>query len=209
MNREPSLINVLGRDWYLKLSLVVRDCDWIVEVYEHTGYLSGKTFNYLNIEYNRTYSWGKKGIDNPARGVRILEGESELSSCLVTSSGGASWLGCDSCAVHGKYLYITVGNRVFSLLLPELQLGWTQVVDMASCFGVRVVNETQCIIANGECEISRLDFNGELVWQVVGKDVFMRPLALDRGYIIVKDFQRCQYRISIEDGSVEIDSSVS
>jgi len=71
-------------------------------------------------------------------------------------------------------LLITCGYEVFCILLPSLKLLWHTQVDMATCFEIAPYQDDY--ITHGEMEISRLNRQGEILWQFSGKDIFVSPI---------------------------------
>ena len=78
-----------------------------------------------------------------------------------------------SALLDGDRLLITCGNEVYCLLLPTIKVCWHTQVDMATCF--EIVPYQDDYITHGEVEISRLNRQGEILWQFSGKDIFVSP----------------------------------
>lgn len=49
----------------------------------------------------------------------------------------------NSALIQGGVLYLAIGNQVYNLSLPDLNLFWYQEVDPGSCFGIYFSNENQ------------------------------------------------------------------
>ena len=71
-------------------------------------------------------------------------------------------------------LLVASGNIVFCVLLPSLELLWHTQVDMATCFEIAPYQDDY--ITHGEVEISRLNRQGQILWQFSGKDIFVAPI---------------------------------
>ena len=71
-------------------------------------------------------------------------------------------------------LLVASGNIVFCVFLPSLELLWHTQVDMATCFEIAPYQDDY--ITHGEVEISRLNKQGEILWQFSGKDIFVSPI---------------------------------
>ena len=130
--------------------------------------------------------------------VNCQNGESH--SCILLAGGGASSVHENSALVHGEKLLVAVGNFVCCLLLPKLDIEWRTKTDWATCFGIYHLPEHKCYISHGECDIARLSYSGEVMWQTSGKDIFTGDFFLREDFIEVVDFNDERYRIDIEEG---------
>ena len=106
--------------------------------------------------------------------IYLYKAEEEIKSIVLTAGGSVSSLWEKSALLDGDRLLIACGNEVFCILLPSLELLWHTQVDMATCF--EVVPYQDDYITHGEMEISRLNRQGEILWQFSGKDIFVSPI---------------------------------
>ena len=109
----------------------------------------------------------------PQIAVYLYQAEEEIKNVVLTGGGSVSSLWEKSALLDGNRLLIACGNEVFCLLLPSLELLWHTQVDMATCF--EIVPYQDDYITHGEVEISRLNKQGEILWQFSGKDIFVSP----------------------------------
>ena len=116
----------------------------------------------------------EKEAHPPQVAVYLYKAEEEIKSIVLTAGGSVSSLWEKSTLLDGDRLLITCGNEVFCLLLPSLELLWHTQVDMATCF--EIVPYQDDYITHGEVEISRLNRQGEILWQFSGKDIFVSPI---------------------------------
>jgi hypothetical protein len=119
---------------------------------------------------------------------------------MLTASGGASTVHAHSALVHDGSVIVAVGSHVCALRLPGLDLGWSVVVDQATCFGVYYSAKHDCYISHGEIEVSRVALDGRIVWSANGKDIFSEGFALHDDYAEVVDFNHETYRIDLATG---------
>ena len=110
----------------------------------------------------------------PQVAVYLYETEEEIKSIVLTAGGSVSSLWEKSALLDGDRLLVACGNEVFCILLPTLELLWHTQVDMATCF--EIVPYQDDYITHGEVEISRLNWQGEILWQFSGKDIFVSPI---------------------------------
>ena len=175
-----------------------------IEVRDESSYIPNSTDNkfiydvefWLNDEEN--YVSSKHGIV-----VSCQNGKSR--SCVLLAGGGASGVHENSALVHDEKLLVAAGNFVCCLLLPKLDVEWRTKSDWATCFGIYHSPKHKCYISHGECDIARLSYSGEIVWQTSGKDIFTGSFILNEDFISVVDFNDEGYRISIEEGVCRLD----
>ena len=105
--------------------------------------------------------------------VYLYKAEEEIENVVLTAGGSVSSLWEKSALLDGDRLLITCGNEVYCLLLPTIKVCWHTQVDMATCF--EIVPYQDDYITHGEVEISRLNRQGEILWQFSGKDIFVSP----------------------------------
>ena len=109
----------------------------------------------------------------PQIAVYLYEAEEELNHILLSGAGTANVISEKNTLLNQDQLLVACGNIVFCLLLPTLELLWHTQVDMATCF--EIVPYQDDYITHGEVEISRLNKQGEILWQFSGKDIFVSP----------------------------------
>jgi len=113
----------------------------------------------------------EKEAHPPQVAVYLYKAEEEIKSIVLTAGGSVSSLWEKSALLDGDRLLVACGNEVFCILLPTLELLWHTQVDMATCF--EIVAYQDDYITHGEVEISRLNKQGEILWQFSGKDIFV------------------------------------
>ena len=115
----------------------------------------------------------EKEAHRPQVAVYLYKAEEEIKSIVLTAGGSVSSLWEKSALLDGDRLLITCGNEVYCLLLPTIKVCWHTQVDMVTCF--EIVPYQDDYITHGEVEISRLNRQGEILWQFSGKDIFVWP----------------------------------
>lgn len=125
-------------------------------------------------------------------------------SCVLIAGGGGTRVQENSALVDGEKLLVAVGNYVCALQLPMLEVEWQTQTDLVTCFGIYHSPKHKCYISHGECDIGRLSYSGEIIWQASGKDIFTGELILHKDFISVVDFNNESYRIDIETGSCKL-----
>ena len=115
----------------------------------------------------------EKEAHPPQVAVYLYKAEEEIKSIVLTGGGSVSSLWEKSALLDGDRLLITCGNEVYCLLLSTIKVCWHTQVDIATCF--EIVPYQDDYITHGEVEISRLNRQGEILWQFSGKDIFVSP----------------------------------
>ena len=134
-------------------------------------------------------------------GIRIYENEEPIGKVLLVADT-YNVLSEKGILLDNDRLLIACGNEVFCILLPTLELLWHTQVDMATCF--QIVAYQDDYITHGEVEISRLNKQGEILWQFSGKDIFVSPTERTPAFkttpqgIDLVDFNYEEYHIDYE-----------
>ena len=138
-----------------------------------------------------------------AHGVIVGDLESPEASAILLGVGGATGIHIDSMAHNGNICFIAVGDALFSLKVPSLELQWCQKVDFATCFGVYWIESENCLITWGEVEVCRLTASGEIVWTASGADIFTEGFEIQNGHIELTDFNNDKYQVDIRTGKIK------
>ncbi len=125
----------------------------------------------------------EKEVHPPQVAVYLYKAEEEIKSIVLTAGGSVSSLWEKSALLDGDRLLVACGNEVFCILLPTLELLWYTQVDMATCF--EIVPYQHDYITHGEVEISRLNKQGEILWQFSGKDIFVSPTERTPSFTLI------------------------
>ena len=116
----------------------------------------------------------ERTFHTPQVAVYLYQSEEKIISVLLEGEGCACEIGKENVLLDDDRLLVASGNIVFCVLLPSLELLWHTQVDMATCFEIAPYQDDY--ITHGEVEISRLNKQGEILWQFSGKDIFVSPI---------------------------------
>jgi outer membrane protein assembly factor BamB len=144
--------------------------DLQVSIFNDTDYNPGSVDN--SRSYNHVYT-NKDHSDYlylTKHGIIVYKNEELLNSALVISSGGATAIHETSFLIDNDTFLICCADSIFCLTLPELNLVWRTMADMATCFEIFKYQDTY--IVHGELEISCIDKNGNIIWSFSGTDIF-------------------------------------
>jgi hypothetical protein len=131
-------------------------------------------------------------------GIKIYK-DGLYKTAIVMANGGSTGIGVDMAIVDGQSLVLTCCNKVFNLQLPNLQLNWLIIADMATCFSIYQYEDNY--IVHGEVEITRLDRFGKIIWQVGVRDIFVNidhtgsTFQMHDEYIELMDWQGFRYKL--------------
>jgi outer membrane protein assembly factor BamB len=147
------------------------------------------TYNFVYFdpnEYHFSNIWG----------IKIFQYEELLRSAVIGSGGGGTSPHETSVIIQDDSIYFCCGDSVFCLSIPDLQLIWKTKADTVTCFQI-FYNEDYFII-HGEMEITKIDHNGNIIWQRRGNDIFLTlegkdDFVITNKHIIATDFKYEKY----------------
>lgn len=174
--------------------------DYTTEKYKITIY-SDPTFTEGSVDninnYNFVYFDKSEYVFPTVLGIKIFHENKLLKSAVVGSIGGGSGIHETSTIIEDDRALICCSDSVFCLSIPELSLLWKTKADQATCF--EIFKHKDDYIVHGELEISRIDKNGEIVWQQGGRDIFTTlegkdGFAITDEYILATDWENRKYK---------------
>ncbi len=118
----------------------------------------------------------------------------------VLNNGGASGLHEHCYVIDDITLLLCVGDPIFCLGIPSLELLWISQVDSACCFGIYKISDG--FIIHGELEITRINTSGNIVWQHSGSDIFTTAkggdtFKIENDIIYAKSWDHRRYKFSL------------
>ena len=135
--------------------------------------------------FAKIYSLDEDYENSTQIGIQIFDNDEIVSSAMIGATGGASGIHKTSQIVKGNRITICCSDTVFCLSIPELELNWKIKSDEATCFEIFELKEDY--IVHGELEISRISWNGEIVWQRAGADIFTTLEGKDDDFLVAED----------------------
>jgi hypothetical protein len=125
---------------------------------------------------------------------------------LIQSSGGSTTIHKTSFVAEPDRLVICCSNTVFCLSIPDLLLLWKTEADDVTCF--QIFKHQSDYIIHGELAISRINHNGEVLWQRSGGDIFVKMHSLEEDFVItdnhilVTDWENRRYKFDFNGNSI-------
>ena len=151
-------------------------------------------------QYNKIYEPedDKEYKPSSQHGIRIYNGEEEISSAILLAGAGATVVADHSALIHNNHLIARCSNMVVSLTIPKLDLRWMLAADMVSCFTIHEYQDTY--ITHGELSVTRIDQLGNVIWEFGGGDIFLRldqtdSFRMNPKSILLTDFGGTTYEI--------------
>lgn len=134
-------------------------------------------------------------------GIKVFEDSKLLTSAIIGSIGGGTGIHKTSTIYEDTRLLICCSDSIFCLSIPDLKLLWKTHADQATCFEIYKYRDNY--IVHGELEISRLDRDGQIVWQQSGADIFTtidgrQDFELTDQLIVARDFENRVYKFDYD-----------
>ena len=138
-------------------------------------------------------------------GMRIFEESNLINSAIIASIGGGTGIHENSQIIESDRLLVCCSDTIFCLSIPELDLIWKTQADQATCFEIFKYKDSY--IVHGELEISRLDSDGQLMWQKSGGDIFTtadgtNDFEITEDYIRATDWENRTYKFDFDGNSI-------
>lgn len=184
---------------HAKAMLILENNKYAVIIENDETYTSGSADNIHS--YDIEYSLGDSSL-RPSfqHSVVVKNADIVLRSCILLADGGATGIHDHSALIYNDSCIIAVGPFICSLQIPSLELNWKAEVDSATCFGVYYSAKHNCFISHGEHEIARVEYDGKVLWQSGGKDIFTNGFELQENHIEVVDWNNERYHMNIDTG---------
>ncbi len=147
--------------------MVLRYTDYEIELFNDESYTIGSADNINNYDFE--YSGGKGSTVK--HGVLLKQDGNVIKSAILCGGKGQTSIHFNSAIVFDDMLIVCVSNKVFCLYLPSLKLRWEKEFDEVACFQIFKTSESYLI--HGELSITRIDFDGKIIWSFSGKDIFV------------------------------------
>lgn len=176
--------------------------EYLVDIYTDTTFALNSTDN-IN-SYDAVYMDQTEHHISTKIGIKIYKGDNVVKSAFITGVGGATGIYANSVISNTAEIILCCGDAVFCFSVPNLEFLWRTKADQYTCFEVYEYQDSY--IVHGELEISRLDKNGNILWQHGGADIFVTldgtpDFKLTANCIVAVDFTGQVYYIGY-DGSI-------
>jgi hypothetical protein len=154
-----------------------------------------------SFKYDRVYFDSDDYILPTMFGVKVFKDENLIASAIVGSIGGGTTNHDKATIFETDRLLICCSDTVFCLSIPDLSLLWQTKADEATCFEIFQYHDSYII--HGELNITRLDKNGNILWQQSGADIFTTldgqdNFHLTKELIVAKDWGNRVYKFDYD-----------
>ena len=137
-----------------------------------------------------------------AVGVRLSEGETVLDSAVLLLPVGCGEPGAHTILFRPGTLYLPCGSEVVALDVPSLQVRWETRSNVGCVLGLHEIPGEEALIVHGEICVARVQPDGQVAWERVGRDIFSGGLRITGDVVEVTDWNGDLYRFRITDGEV-------
>lgn len=141
-------------------------------------------------------------------GFTIRHGADTTTQAYSVASGGPSVVSERSAVCIGSHVIYAQGNQVACIDVVTGRLLWHVKADMATCWELYLLPQPPAIIVHGELSISKLWPDGDVAWEVGGRDIFTGPFEVREDTVLATDWNEGRYTIRIADGHVTTDFDV-
>lgn len=131
--------------------------------------------------------------------IEIYKDEELLTNSVVAENYGATTIHDTAVIFEHDRVLICCSNFIYCLNIPSLSLLWKMKADSITC--LQIFKHKELYIVHGELEISCLNYNGKILWQQGGEDIFVRlnsdenDFYLMEDYIVARDWNNKLYKI--------------
>lgn len=176
----------------------------IIKFYNETDYTFGSSDNFK--KYDKIFISGDNNILTSQIGIELFEEEKIKASCLIGSEGGGTVITENSILISYGGLVICCSNTIFKLTIPDLNLEWKTISDKSTCFGIHYLDKDY--VVHGELEITKLDKEGQIIWQKSGRDIWTTAEGFDdfavyENYILATDWDYHRYKFDLDGNLLE------
>jgi outer membrane protein assembly factor BamB len=164
------------------------------------------TYTFKSADNNHTYlkhyfSEDEHQYNISKHGIKIYKNEKEINSCIVLASGGTTGIYENSLIVDNGKIVICCCDTIFCFSLPDLELIWKTRADTATC--LEIFKFENDYLVHGECEITRIDQEGKIIWQFGGMDIFItfkgyNDLIILNDCLLLTDWNYAEYKIDFD-----------
>lgn len=172
--------------------------DYIIDLINDANYTINSADNITSyqIEYFDGTNMEDRFYPTSKHGIRIIKDDLEINSAIICEIGTGTTIHENSFVINNDTILICCADKVYSIGLPDLRLNWKNRIDPATCFGIYKFEGD--FIVHGELEISRININGEIIWQFGSRDIFVLPdggnaFSIIDNKIHLKDWENYEY----------------
>jgi len=178
--------------------------DYKIDIFKDQNFNAASTENVNH--YDFVYIDQSEYHPSTIIGIKLSYDEKYLTSAVIGATGGGTGIGGNSIIIENNRLLVCCSNSIFCLSIPDLALLWRRQADDATCFEIFKYQDSY--IVHGELNISRLNKNGDVLWQQIGADIFTTlenngGFDLTKNYILATDWENRKYKFDYNGNIIE------
>lgn len=156
-------------------------------------------------KYSKEYILDNNHYSNSPRiGIRVKSADGFENSCFVLGNSVGVKPHENSAVIINQSLFVSIGMLVCCFEIPSLKLQWQREVDTVTSYSVYISPDAKGVISHGEIEITKVSFDGQILWTVSGKDIFSEGFTIFPDHIETVDFNLEKYNITLSDGQISL-----
>ncbi|MFK7907789.1 MAG: hypothetical protein AB8B69_21830 [Chitinophagales bacterium] len=172
---------------------ILDDKEYSIESVDNLKKYKFEYFEGKEIE-GRFYPVSKHGIR-----VKDKSNNEDIASAIICENGGLTTIHEKSFFIDNQKIWICIGNKIYCLSLPKLEIEWFGRLDCATNFSINPFKGD--FIIHGELEILRVNRKGEIKWRFGSKDIFVMEneednFQIKNDWIEAKDWEGYKYKIN-------------
>lgn len=145
-----------------------------------------------SLSYSKSYLAESEYQLTSIYGIQVFKNDQLVSDCLIGAEGGSTGIYSNSLLIKDDKILICCADSIFKLNIPTLNLDWKMQVDEITCFSIYPLEED--FLVHGELSLSRLNSDGEIIWQSGSSDIWVtldieENVIIQENKILATDFE--------------------
>lgn len=126
-----------------------------------------------------------------------------IKKTFIANTGSHTPLTADSMLHKNEAIYFCSGKYVCKWDIIKMALNWCIELDFCTCFTLQFLENENSILVSGESDLSKIDLNGNILWQYSGSDIFVTEQGKNGAQVIenkiyITDWNNILYVLDFE-----------
>jgi hypothetical protein len=135
-------------------------------------------------------------------GIRCISNGMERGSLIVEGGGARMDASASRVVLRPDHALVAVGRHIVCLEMPDLNLKWSQRVDVVTAFAIHPLPGTDDVLVQAELQVTRLRSDGTIVWTYHGQDILTGMVFMEGDHVEISDWDQKRQRVRLSDGAV-------